>query len=268
MLNVVLVVWRESLEAMLIVGILHAWLARNEAGKRGRVALWLGVAAGMLLAVALGWGMLAAQSALAGDALEYFQTGVLFVAAALVTQMVFWMARHARTMKRQLEAELSSAADSGNWFSVAAIAALTVAREGAETVVFLYGASFEAGAHSLWTAASLGVALAAGTAWLAARGLRLANTARLLRISSVLLLIFASALLVAGVERLIGNGSLPPLVEPLWNSSGLLDDAGRAGGLVAQLAGYRAQPSLMLVIIWAAYWLLALVTLRRARSAR
>jgi high-affinity iron transporter len=267
MLNVVLVVWRESLEAMLIIGILHAWLVRNEAGRRGRNALWLGVAAGVLLAVALGWGMLKAQSALAGDALEYFQTGVLFVAAALITQMVFWMAKHARNMRRQLEAELSSAADAGNWFGVAAIAALTVAREGAETVVFLYGASFEAGGSSLGAAAALGVVLAAATSWLAARGLRLANTARLLRISSFLLLVFASALLVSGVDRLIGNGHLPPLVEPLWNSSALLDDASGAGNLVAQLAGYRAQPSLMLLIVWAAYWLIAVVSLRRARRA-
>ncbi len=264
MVNVLFIVWRESLEAMLIVGILHAWLVRNGAGWEGRRALWGGVAGGMLLAALLGRTMLAAQSALAGAALEYFQTTVLFVAAGLITHMVIWMARHGQGMRRALEGEIAHAAKRGGWFSVAAITALTVAREGAETVVFLYGVSFESAVRTLVEGASLGIVLAGVTAWLAARGLRLANPGRLLRISSVLLLVFASALLVDGIERLIGNGSLPPLVEPLWDVAMLLDDSDGVGRVAAQLAGYRAHPSLMLILIWLGYWLSVGLALRRA----
>jgi high-affinity iron transporter len=253
--NALFVVWRESVEAMLVVGILYAWLKRNDAGGRGIRALWLGVGAGIGLALALGWAMLTAQSELSGQALDGFQIAILFIAAGLITQMVLWMARHGREMKQNLERNLARATERANWFGVAAIAALAIAREGAETVIFLYGLGLEQGAAaSLAVGALSGFALAALTAWAAARGLRFLDYRTFFRISGFLLLLFAAALLVAGVERLIGLGVLPPLIEPLWDSSALLDDATAAGRMIAGLTGYRAQPSLTLLVVYVAYW--------------
>lgn len=262
--NALFVVWRESVEAMLVVGILYAWLKRNDAGGSGVRALWLGVGAGIGLALALGWAMLAAQSELSGQALEWFQMAILFIAAGLITQMVLWMAQHGREMKQNLERDLARATERSNWFGVAAIAALAIAREGAETVIFLYGLGLEqSDGASLAGGALAGFALAALTAWAAARGLRFLDYRTFFRISGFLLLLFAAALLVAGVERLIGMGWLPTLIEPLWDSSALLDDATAIGRLIAGITGYRAQPSLMLLLIYAAYW--GAVTLVKAR---
>ena len=56
--------------------------------------------------------------------------------------------------------------------------------------------------------------------------------------------------------RFVGGESLPPLVEPVWDSSALLDDAGTVGGIASAFAGYRAQPSLMVLFAWGGYWLL------------
>jgi len=265
--NALFVVWRESVEAMLVVGILYAWLKRNDAGGSGLHALWLGVGAGIGLALALGWAMLAAQGELSGQALEWFQTAILFVAAGLITQMVLWMQRHGREMKQHLERDLARATERSNWLGIAAIAALAIAREGAETVIFLYGLGLEQGnGASLAIGALAGFTLAAMTAWAAARGLRFLDYRTFFRISGFLLLLFAAALLVAGVERLIGLGWLPALIEPLWDSSALLDDGTTAGRMVAALTGYRAQPSLMLLLIYAAYW--AGVSLFKSRIQR
>ncbi len=253
--NALFVVWRESLEAMLVIGILHAWIGRNriEGGFR---ALYAGVGAGILLALLLGWAMLAAQSELSGLALEWFQTGVLFAAAVLIAQMVLWMARHGREMKQQLEAGMARAAGRGQWFGMAAIAALAVAREGAETVIFLYGLSMEGGGMAaLAGGAAGGFLLALATAWAAARGLRGINMRHFFTLSGILLLVFAAALFAAGIERLIGMGVLPALIDPLWDSSALLDDSSSGGRFVAGLTGYRAQPSLMLLLCYAAFWL-------------
>lgn len=264
--NALFVVWRESVEAMLVIGILYAWLRRHPA-PGGLRALWTGVGIGIGLALALGWAMLAAQDELSGQALEWFQTAVLFVAAGLITQMVLWMARHGREIKSQLEAGLANAADRGSWFGIAAISALAIAREGAETVIFLYGLGLEQGDGSgLAFGAVAGFALAVVTAWAAARGLRFLDPRRFFQLTGLLLLVFAAALLVAGVERLIGMGWLPGLIEPLWDSSALLDDATPGGRLFAGLTGYRAQPSLMLLLIYAAYW--GAVTLLKARMLR
>ena len=137
--NALFVVWRESLEAFLIAGILYAWLAANDDSRSGRRALFVGLAAGCVLAMLLGWALLGVQDELSGNSLEVFQIGSLLVAAGLITQMVLWMRMHGREIKAKLHADLSAAADRSGRLGIALVAALAVAREGAETVIFLYG---------------------------------------------------------------------------------------------------------------------------------
>lgn len=266
--NALFVVWRESIEAMLVIGILHAWLRRNGGTGPGLRALWGGVVAGIALALALGWAMLGVQDELSGEALEWFQTAILFVAAGLIVQMVLWMQQHGRNMKQSLEQDLSRAAASSGAWGVAAVAALAIAREGAETVIFLYGMGLEnPGSGELASGAALGLLLAFATAWAVNRGLRFLDYRRFFRISGFLLLLLAVALLVAGTERLIGMGWIPPLVDPLWDSAALIDDSSRLGALVSAFTGYRARPSLMLVLIYAGYWIGVLLVQRRRRHA-
>lgn len=252
--NAFLVVWRESLEAFLIAGILYAWLQVNDTSGKGRRALALGLAGGVGLAGLLGWALLSVQDGLTGEALEIFQTATLFVAAGLITQMVLWMQRHGRHMKARLHANLHAAAERSGHLGIAIVAALAVAREGAETVIFLYGLAQGGELQALAVGSIAGLAAAAATAGLAARSLARLNVGVLLRLSSMMLLVLASALLVAAVDRLIGAGWLPPLLDPVWDSAWLLDDTRTGGKLVADFAGYRARPALATLLAWAAYW--------------
>ncbi len=137
------VVWRESIEAMLVIGILSAWLRNQPAGATGRRWLWAGVVAGIGLALLLAAAMLGVLSQLSGDALEYVEIGMTLAAALLITQMVLWMHRHGRGLRQAVESRAARAADSANWMGVLVLAMLAVAREGAETVVFLYGLFLE-----------------------------------------------------------------------------------------------------------------------------
>ncbi len=265
--NAFFVVWRESLEAFLIAGILYAWLQGNDDTGKGRRALFMGLAAGVGLAVLLGWALLGVQDELSGDALEAFQTATLLVAAGLITQMVLWMRQHGRQMKARLHADLAAAAQRSGFFGVAVVAALAVAREGAETVIFLYGLSQEGDLGVLLIGALGGLLGAAATAWLAARSLAKLNIGLLLRLSSILLLILASALLVAAIDRLIGAGWLPPLIDPVWDSSMLIDDMTPLGKLLANCSGYRARPAMSTLLVWAAYWGLVIFGYRKSRHA-
>lgn len=260
------IIWRESVEAMLVVGILYSWLKFNHAGRAGLHALWLGVGCGVALAGVLGWVMVAAQGELSGEALEWFQMGMLLVAAGLIVQMVLWMRRHGANMKKDLHQNLAQAMERSGLFGIASVTALAIAREGAETAVFLYGVSLEPGhTNSLLGAAVMGLALAALTAWALGRGLRFLDYRRFFSFSSWMLLSFAAALLVSAVDRFIGAGLLPALVDPLWNSAWVLDDSSRLGSLLSALTGYRARPSLMLVIVFATYWWLMARAMRPAQ---
>lgn len=254
MLNTLFIVWRESLEAMLVIGVLMAWIARQAAPAPLRRGVWLGVASGIALAMALGAATFAVQSQFADESLDIFRLVMVMFAALLIVQMVFWMHRHGRTMKRELEAQAGRA---GGVFGVAAITALAIAREGAETVVFLYGAALQAEGlqfASMLAMAVAGLALALSTSWLLARGARFLNYATVFKVSEILLLLIAGALLVGGIDRMIGLGWLPPLMDPLWDSSRVMDDGHGLGRFMADFLGYRARPAGILVLIISMYW--------------
>jgi high-affinity iron transporter len=268
-LNALFIVWRESVEAMLVIGILYAWLKKNDATGKGRRYLYGGIGAGLGLAGLLAWAMLAVQGELSGQALEHLQTGMMLFAAVLITQMVFWMRRHGRQLKRELETGAARAAATTNWLGLLAVAAIAVAREGAETVVFLYGIAIERQGFAFFefsAAAATGLGLALFTFWLLAKGSRYFGWRAFFRFSEAVLLLLAGALLVNGAEKLVGSGVLPALVDPAWDTSFILDDTSRVGGLMAALTGYRAHPALLLVLAYSAYWALVWLLMRRQRS--
>jgi high-affinity iron transporter len=68
--NALFIVWRESAEAMLVVGILYAWLRQRADAATGMRFLWGGVAAGLGLALALAQVMLGIASSRSGNGLD------------------------------------------------------------------------------------------------------------------------------------------------------------------------------------------------------
>lgn len=267
--EVLFIVWRESVEALLIVGILYAWLRNHPEAAAGKRYLWGGVGVGVLAACGLGGAILGFAEFFEGEQQDYFQLGMMSIAAALIVQMVFWMRKHGRTLKRDLESGMADNARAANWWGMLALVALAIAREGSETVIFLWGlGSAQQGGQILPFAlsAAVGFFLALGTFWLLQLGGKLFSWRAFFRFSELMLLLLAGALLVGSVERMISFGWLPPLVDPVWNSSWLLDDGGTVGSLIAALTGYRARPALTMVLALATYWVVVQWTLNRLQQ--
>jgi high-affinity iron transporter len=269
--NVAFVIWRESVEALLIIGILNAWLGQQQVdAARGRLFLWAGVVTGLLLAVVFGAVLIGFGETLSDDALQIYQTAAVLIAAALIVQMVFWMRKHGRTLKRELESSLQRAADRSNWWGVFALALIAVAREGSETVVFLYGTLAAARSGEIaapLAVALLGFALAVGTYYLLQIGSRILSWRVFFRFTEIMLLFLAASLLVTGVDHLVELGVIPPLSGRLWDSSAILPDSGVFGGLVGALTGYRARPDLVQVLTYGLYWGLMCLALFWPRRA-
>ncbi|VVD82166.1 FTR1 family iron permease [Pandoraea terrigena] len=266
--QVMFIVWRESVEALLVVGILHAWLANPEHGaKRGLPYLWAGVALGVAAAVALGAALVGFTEALSGNAQDYFQIAMVLIACVLIVQMVFWMKRHGRTLKRDMESSLRKNQDQGTWWGVLVLVALAIAREGSETAIFLYGIGFgQQGSvpPSMWLAVLIGFALALATFWLLQLGGKVFSWRLFFRVTEIMLLLLAAGLLESGLDRLISLELVPTLVDQLWDTSALLDDASPFGSLVATLTGYRAHPAGMNLLVYGVYWLFIWALLKRA----
>ncbi|WP_028222207.1 FTR1 family iron permease [Paraburkholderia oxyphila] len=265
--QVLFIVWRESVEALLVVGILYAWLKNGDAdARRGLPYLWAGVGAGVLAAVALGAALVGFTEVLSGDAQDYFQTGMVLVACVLIVQMVLWMKQHGRTLKREMEQSLEQTTRDANWWGITVLVALAIAREGSETVIFLYGLGFGQSGHvdaSQYLAVLLGLGLAFLTFYLLQLGGKVFSWRHFFRVTEIMLLFLGAGLFQTGVDKLIDKEVLPTLVDQVWNSSALLDDSSTFGSLVATLTGYRAHPALMNLIAYAAYWLVVWWLARR-----
>ena len=218
------VVWRESFEALLVVGILLTWSARAAPATRGWATSWIlaGAGAGLALALMLALIVSRASDVLEGDGEDILQMIMAAFAAVLMLRMVFWM----RAMERGQTGDLANRAvrhaKTGNWLGLATLAALAVAREGAETVVFLFGlmASSQSWQAGFVVAAGLsGFVLAAISFWAFKAGSKLISRTVLSRVSEVLLLILGSGLTMLVVDKVISLGILSPMTEPLWDSS-------------------------------------------------
>lgn len=272
--QVLFIVWRESVEALLVVGILYSWLRASPEGRRGLPYLWGGVAAGLTLAVLLALVLLGVSSWLSDTGQEWFQAVMSLAACALVVQMVVWMKAHGRTLKRELEGGARESVAAGNWWGLLVLVMIAVAREGSETVVFLYGtvsAGDGGGDMVILALAGLaGFAVALLTFYLLQLGGKLITWQRFFRITQTLLLLLAGSLLVGGLDHLISLDVLPVIIDPVWDSSWLLDDSSGVGKILADFAGYRAYPALSSVLLWLAYWIIVLGVLRwiDGRSAR
>lgn len=266
--QVLFIVWRESVEALLVVGILYTWLRATPEGKRGLPYLWAGVAAGLALAVALALVLLGVSSWLSDEGQEWFQAIMSLAACALVVQMVVWMKKHGRTLKGELESGARASVASDNWWGLLVLVAIAVAREGSETVVFLYGtvSAGEGGSDMLMLAVAgvAGFAVALLTFWLLQLGGKLITWRRFFFVTEILLLLLAGSLLVGGLDHLISLDVLPTIVDPVWDSSWLLSDSTGVGKVLADFAGYRALPALSSLLLWVAYWLIVWALLRWA----
>lgn len=264
--QVIFIVWRESVEALLVVGILYAWLRNGDAvARRGLPYLWAGVALGLLAACGLAAALVGFTEALSGSAQDVFQAGMVLIACVLIVQMVIWMKHHARTLKREMEASLQQRADAANWWGVTLLVALAIAREGSETVIFLYGLGFGQSGHvapSMLGAVVIGLALAFATFYLLQLGGKVFSWRLFFRVTEIMLLFLAAGLFETGIDKLIGMEWLPTLNDQVWDSSALLDDSSTFGSLVATLTGYRAHPSLTNMIAYGAYWVVVLALLR------
>jgi high-affinity iron transporter len=141
---------------------------------------------------------------------------------------------------------------------VATIAFVGVFREGAETVLFLWGLMTQTSVTG-WGGISggvLGIATASVLGWAIFRGGRHVSLTRFFAVTSVLLLLVAAGLFSTGVGKLEAFGLLPGSAT-LWDTSRVLDDRHGVGGFLAGLIGYRARPSVLEVLGYAAYLVVA-----------
>jgi high-affinity iron transporter len=254
---------REGFEAALLLGVIYAYLAQTEL-RRSHGWVTMGAVLGLAASALLGVVVTYASGPLLDIGPDLIAAGIMLVAVALLTWHAWWMQQHARAISGDVHRKIDAARTSGNLSVLAVIAFTAVFREGAETVLFLWGLMAQApvsGTGGL-VGAVAGVVVAGFLGWLVFSGGRRIPVRRFFAITTVLLVLVAAGLLASAISRLDGLGYLPS-TPMLWDTSWFLEEKSGVGGFVAGLLGYRARPTLLEAGAWAVYLVAVGLLLRR-----
>lgn len=246
-----IIVFRESLEAALLIGIIAA-STRGLAERNKWLAI--GITAGIAGSLVVAWLTEAIAEMAGGSGQELFKASVLGLAVLMIGWHNIWMASHSREMTnkaKSMGAEIRSGAQELS--AIAIVIALTVLREGSEAALFVQGmiASAPNSTGAVLLGVLVGLLAGGGLGVITYAGLLRIPLRRFFSVTSGLLLLLSAGLASQMAKFLIQADWLPPLASPLWDTSWLLSVNSRLGSALYLLLGYEDKPTGMQVIFYA-----------------
>lgn len=269
MLAPFLIMLREGLEAALIVGIIASYLTRT--GRRDWLpVVWVGVLLAIAVSLFAAAGLLMLRAEFPQKAQETFEAVVGLIAVIVLTWMVFWMRRAARSIKGGLhdDIERAMAAPGNAVWALIVMVFFAVAREGLESVFFLL-AIFQQSPGAMVPVATLAGVAVAGIVGLLIYRFGVHIDLRLFFRWTGAFILFVAAGLLAGVLRNLHEAGLwNHLQTVVFDWSQALPVSGPVGTVLSGLLGYDDAPTMGEVLIWITYLALTLTLfLRAARPA-
>jgi len=264
MLGALIIVFREVIEAGLIVGIVMA--ATRGVDGRGR---WVGFG---VLAGVLGAGFVAGfagaiSQAFEGAGQEMFNASVLGIAVLMLMWHNAWMARHGREIAEEMRTVGHAVSEGAKPLTALAIVVgLAVLREGSEVVLFLYGI-FASGTSGLdlLLGGLLGVAAGAAFTALTYFGLLAIPSRHIFSVTTWLIALLAAGMAAQSVQFLNNAGVAIVLERTVWDTSWLLSDASLFGKLLHTLIGYTERPTELQLMTYIATLFAMFLLMRIAR---
>ena len=266
MLGALIIVFREVIEAGLIVGIMMA--ATRGVPTRGH---WVsfGILGGLLGASLVAVFAGAISQAFEGAGQELFNACILGIAVIMLMWHNAWMARHGRKIAEEMRTIGTAVSEGAKPLTaLAVVVGLAVLREGSEVVLFLYGifASGTSGA-SLLIGGLLGVAAGAAFTGLTYYGLLAIPNRYIFSVTSWLIALLAAGMAAQAVQFLNNTGVVIALDRTVWDTSWLLSDGSLFGKLLHTLIGYTERPTEMQLMTYIATLFAMFLLMRLARPA-
>ncbi|HEX5509063.1 MAG TPA: FTR1 family protein [Pseudolabrys sp.] len=264
MLGALIIVFREVIEAGLIVGIVMA-ATRGVAG-RGR---WVsvGIVAGVVGAAIVAGFAGAISNAFEGSGQELFNACVLGIAVVMLMWHNAWMSRHGREIAAEMK-QIGTAVSEGArpLTALAVVVGLAVLREGSEVVLFLYGiAASGTSGSALLAGGILGIAAGAAFTALTYFGLLAIPTRYIFSVTSWLIALLAAGMASQAVQFLNAGGLFTAFDRTVWDTSWLLSEGSIFGKLMHTLIGYSERPTEMQLIVYLATLAAMYLLMRVAR---
>jgi high-affinity iron transporter len=264
MLGALIIVFREVIEAGLIVGIVMA-ATRGVAGRGRWVSTGVigGVVGAAIVAVFAG----AISQAFEGAGQELFNASVLSIAVVMLMWHNAWMARHGREIAAEMQ-QVGTAVSQGAkpLTALAIVVGLAVLREGSEVVLFLYGiAASGTSGSALLIGGLFGIAAGAAFTALTYFGLLAIPTRHIFAVTSWLIALLAAGMAAQATQFLNNAGWVIALDRTVWDTSWLLTDHSIVGRLMHTLIGYTERPTEMQLMVYIATLFAMFLLMRLAR---
>lgn len=251
MLATLIIVFREVLEAGLVIGIV---MAASRGIKRRGWWIAAGCGAGVLGAVLVAWFANELAAALEGVGQEVFNASILLTAVCMLGWHNIWMSRHGRALAAdatRLGREV--AAGTRSLYAMAVVCGIAVLREGSEVVLFLYGiaAAGGGGGAGMLLGGVLGLLAGAAIGVAIYYGLLAVPLRQLFGVTSWLILLLAAGMASQAAAFLAAAELLPSLGNSIWDTSRILPDRNLIGQLLHVLVGYTARPAGIQLVFYA-----------------
>ena len=242
MLATLLIVFREVIEAGLIVGIV---LAATKGVPQRDLWVGYGVVAGVAGACLVAAFASEIGELFQGSGQELFNAGILILAVTMLTWHNVWMASHGRAMAQEMR-QVGAAVVAGRrpLAALSVVCGVAVLREGSEVVLFLYGIAVSGGTSAgMMAGGVLGLFAGASVSALMYLGLLTIPAQYLFSVTSGLITLLAAGLAAQAVASLQQGGYVEFLTSTVWDTSWLLSDNSVLGRLLHTLVGYTDRPS-------------------------
>lgn len=263
-----LITLREGFEAALVVAIVLAAVHRGSRPDMARW-VWAGTAAALLVSAAAGLVLHLTVEDLTGvPRLRTFAL-ICLAAAGLLTWMVFWMRRHARGLRAELEGRVEDAV-AHSALALAGVAFVAVAREGLETALFLVSSTGASSPSDVLIGGLAGLVVAVALGVAVYHGSRVVPMRLFFQVTGVLVIVIAAGLLARSVQFLQAAGDLGTADNAVYDLTGFgwLTIDTQSGRFLAGILGWDPRPSLEQVLVYAAYLVPTLVLFFRGARPR
>ncbi len=249
---------REGVEAALIVAIVLAYLAKT-GNRRHFPKIWLGTGLAIAVSIVIGVLIFVTVGTFEEPYEQLFEGVAMLFAAIVVTWMLFWMRRQARSVKGDLQARVDRVLTEGSLWGLAVLAFTAVIREGVETSLFLTTQAQAAaqnsggGAASVLVGAVIGLAIAVGLGVVFYQGTRRINLASFFRWTGIALIFIAAGLLSHAVHEFVEIGLIGFATQTAYDLSAVLPENAGAGMFLRAIFGYSDSPELITLAVHVAY---------------
>lgn len=259
MITSAIITFRETLEVVLVIGIILAYLYEIKRKDYNKF-VWSGVISGLVLSVITAFIFKFFIGEFEGRAEQIFEGASMFVAAILLTYMIFWMIK--KSYVKELQEKVSKKIEMEHKIGLFFLSLVAVLREGVETVIFLGAANFVSKENNI-IGALIGIVIALILGYLFFFSIKRINLKVFFGITSILLILFAAGLVAHGIHEFQEATLLPLTIEHVWDTNNIINENSNLGGILKSLFGYNGDPSLLEVISYFGYLVFVILIYRK-----